>query len=81
MTNWRTWEQDVRAVGAAVERTTDGCARACSLMRPFGMARTLFNAMPNVELTGPRRHGALAVRPMMNQGGRAARVPCRSGSG
>jgi hypothetical protein len=36
---------------------------------------------PNVELTGPRRHGALAVRPMMNQGGRTARVPCRSGSG
>ena len=37
--------------------------------------------LPNVELTGPRRHGALAVRPMMYQGGRTARVPCRSGSG
>lgn len=36
---------------------------------------------PNVELTGPRRHGALAVRPMMKQGGRTARVPCCSGSG
>jgi hypothetical protein len=46
--NWRTGEQDVGAVGAAVERTTDGCARTFSLMRPFGMARTLFNAMPNV---------------------------------
>jgi hypothetical protein len=36
---------------------------------------------PNVELTGPRRHGSLAVRPKMNQGGCTARLPCRSGSG
>ena len=43
--------------------------------------RAMFITTPNVELTGPRRHGALAVRPMMNQGGRAAWVPCRSGSG
>ena len=28
-----------------------------------------------MELTGRRRHSALAARPMMNQGGRAARVP------
>jgi hypothetical protein len=43
--------------------------------------RTCSAPTPNVELTGPRRHGALAVRPMMNQGGRAARAACRSGFG
>ena len=36
---------------------------------------------PNVELTGAQRRGALAVRPMMNQGGCTARVPCRCVSG
>jgi hypothetical protein len=36
---------------------------------------------PNVELTGPRRDGALAARQMMDLGCLAARVPCRSGSG
>jgi hypothetical protein len=71
----------VRAVGAAVERTADRCARTCSLMRPFAMARTLFNAMPNVEVTGARRRGALAARRMMDSERLAARVPCRSASG
>jgi hypothetical protein len=47
----------------------------------LGMRGGVWIVLPNVELTGPRRHGALAVRPMMNQGGRTARVPCRSGSG
>jgi hypothetical protein len=36
---------------------------------------------PNVEVTGPRRRGALAARQMMDLGCFAARVPCRSGSG
>ncbi len=36
---------------------------------------------PNVELTGRRRDGTLAVRPMVNQGGRTARVPCHWRSG
>jgi hypothetical protein len=37
--------------------------------------------MPNVELTGRRRQGALAVRQMMNQNCRAAKVTCRWRSG
>ena len=37
--------------------------------------------LSNVVLTGRRRRGALAVRPMMNQGGCTARVPCRWRSG
>jgi hypothetical protein len=45
------------------------------------MAWTLFNAMPNVELTGRQRQGALAVRQMMNQNCRAAKVTCRWRSG
>ena len=32
------------------------------------------------ELSRPRRQAGLAVRPMMNQGGRAAKPGCRSGS-
>ena len=36
---------------------------------------------PNAELTGPRRCDALAVRPMIDIGGRTARVARRSGSG
>jgi hypothetical protein len=36
---------------------------------------------PNVEVTGPRRHGALAARRNMDSERCAARVPCRSGSG
>jgi hypothetical protein len=36
---------------------------------------------PNVEVTGPRRRGAVAAMQMMNLGCFAARVPCRSGSG
>jgi hypothetical protein len=45
------------------------------------MAWTLFNAMPNVELTGRQRWDGLAVRPMMNQGGRAAKLARRWRSG
>jgi hypothetical protein len=45
-------------IGVAIERMPDGCAPACSLSRPFAMAPTLFNVMPNVELTGRRRQGA-----------------------
>jgi hypothetical protein len=48
----RSREPAVRAVGIAVERMTDGFAPAFSLLRPFAMAPTMFNAMPNVELTG-----------------------------
>jgi hypothetical protein len=36
---------------------------------------------PNVELTGRQRQGALAVRQMMNQNCRAAKVTCRWRSG
>jgi hypothetical protein len=68
-------------VGAAVEPMPDRCAIACLLMRPFAMAPTMFNAMPNVELTGRRRRGALAARCMMNQRRRAAKVACRWRSG
>ena len=32
---------------------------------------------PNAELTGRRRMGGLAVRPMMNQGGRTAKLASR----
>jgi hypothetical protein len=64
-------------VGVAVERMPDGCAPACSLSRPFAMAPTLFNVMPNAELTGRRRVDGLAVRPMMNQGGRTAKLASR----
>jgi hypothetical protein len=34
-----------------------------------------------VELTGRRRRDGLAVRPMMSQGGRAAKLACRWRSG
>jgi hypothetical protein len=68
-------------VGVAVERMPDGCAPACSLSRPFAMAPTLFNVMPNVEVTGPERHGALAARRNIDNERFAARVPCRGGSG
>jgi hypothetical protein len=36
---------------------------------------------PNVELTGATRQDGRAVRPMMNQGGRTARLACRGASG
>jgi hypothetical protein len=41
----------------------------------------LLTALPNVEVTGARRRGALAARQMMNPDCFAARVPCRSASG
>lgn len=36
---------------------------------------------PNAELTGRRRVDGLAVRPMMNQGGRTAKLASRWRSG
>jgi hypothetical protein len=36
----------------------DGRAPACSLLRLFATAPTMFNAMPNVELTGRQRQDA-----------------------
>ena len=35
----------------------------------------------NVEVTGVTREDGRAVRPMMNQGGRTARLACRGASG
>jgi hypothetical protein len=55
-------------------------ARGPTALDEEGVADTEFMT-PNVELTGPRRHGALAARQMMSLGCLAARVPCRSGSG
>ena len=49
--------------------------------RGGGLARIKRIPLSNVELTGPMRRDALAVRPMMKQGGCTARVACRSGSG
>jgi hypothetical protein len=36
---------------------------------------------PNVEVTGPERHGAWAARRNMDRERLAAQVPCRGGSG
>jgi hypothetical protein len=41
----------------------------------------LTHVRPNVEVTGARRHGALAARRMICRQRFAARVPCRSASG
>jgi hypothetical protein len=40
----------------------------------------VMQTFPNVEVTGPRRRGALAARRMIDNERLAARVPCRSGS-
>jgi hypothetical protein len=78
----RTRESVVRAVGIAGDRMPDGYVPACLFLRQFAMAPPMFNAMPNVELTGRQRQGALAARRMMNQKRLAAKVACcwRSGS-
>ena len=41
----------------------------------------LTHVLPNVEVTGARRHGTLAARRTMDNERFAARVPCRSASG
>ena len=41
----------------------------------------MLNARPNAELTGRRRMDGLAVRPMINQGGRTAKLASRWRSG
>ena len=42
---------------------------------------TLIDMQPNAELTGRLRVDGLAVRPMMNQGGRTAKLASRWRSG
>ena len=54
----------------------DGCWRHATRCM-----RLVFNATPNAELTGRRRMDGLAVRPMMNQGGRTAKLASRWRSG
>ena len=39
------------------------------------------HVLPNVEVTGPERHGAWAARRNIDNERFAAQVPCRGGSG
>ena len=41
----------------------------------------LTHVLPNVEVTGPERHGAWAARRNIDRERFAAQVPCRGGSG
>jgi hypothetical protein len=58
--------QELQLPSEGFERT-DTCASA--------------DVRPNAELTGRRRVDGLAVRPMMNQGGRTAKLASRWRSG
>ena len=46
-----------------------------------GSDACLTHVLPNVEVTGPERHGALAARRRMDSERLAARAACRGGSG
>ena len=61
--------------GAVTVGSTDKWTVANEVTGDFGVVQ------PNAELTGAQRHGARAVRPMIDKGGCTARVPCRCASG
>ena len=53
-----------------------GVPRSCRGAAAFSM-----DMQPNVEVTGATRQDGRAVRPMMELGGRTARLVCRGASG
>ena len=62
--------------------TAPGRARVVGrLLKDWTMWRECISTAPNAELTGRRRMDGLAVRPMMNQGGRTAKLASRWRSG
>ena len=65
--SWRQSARTVRALGPKARAEEEA-------------ADTEFMT-PNVEVTGARRHGALAAMRNMDNERVAARVPCRSASG
>ena len=65
-----------------VDRSYSAFLSFTSIVLRFGLGCPASgNDADNVEVTGVTREDGRAVRPMMNQGGRTARLACRGASG